>query len=48
MEKWQAAGEPLASSVLKEYTCDLIATAPAPDDCQSLLARGEKFIAGLK
>ena len=48
MEKWQAAGEPLASSILQEYTCDLIATATAPADCQSLLARGEEFIKGLK
>jgi trimethylamine---corrinoid protein Co-methyltransferase len=48
LEKWQAAGEPQASSVLQEYTCDLIATASAPDDCLSLLARGEEFIAGLK
>jgi len=47
MEKWQAAGEPQASQVLQKYTADLIASAPAPDDHESLLARGEEYIAHL-
>lgn len=47
MEKWQAAGEPQASQVLQQYTIDLIASAPAPDDHESLLARGEEYIARL-
>ena len=45
MEKWQAVGEPQASQVLQQYTIDLIASAPAPDDHESLLARGEEYIA---
>ena len=47
MEKWQAVGEPTASQILRDYTAELISTAPAPDDHESLLAEGENFIASL-
>lgn len=44
MEKWQAAGEPSARQVLRQKTCDLLASAPAPDDHDELIARGEEII----
>jgi len=47
MEKWQAAGEPKASQVLQGYTADLISSAPAPDDHESLITKGESYISHL-
>ncbi len=44
MENWQKAGEPPARQVLREKTQDLLASAPAPDDHDELMAKGEEFI----
>ncbi|HUH98867.1 MAG TPA: trimethylamine methyltransferase family protein [Anaerolineales bacterium] len=46
MEKWRAAGEPSATQVLREQTLALLQSAPAPDDHDELMARGEEFIRG--
>ena len=45
LEKWQAAGQPSAEQVLREATLRLMSTAPAPEDHEELLAKGERFIA---
>lgn len=47
LEKWQAAGEPTAESVLREATLRLMSAAPAPKDHDELLGKGERFIARL-
>jgi len=44
MEKWQAEGAPDAKAVLRERTRQLIADAPAPEDHDEILARGEALI----
>jgi len=44
MEKWQEAGQPAAHQVLRDKTRDLLASAPAPDDHDELMAKGEEFI----
>jgi trimethylamine--corrinoid protein Co-methyltransferase len=44
MEKWQEAGSPTARQVLREKTQDLMASAPAPDDHEELMGKGEEFI----
>jgi trimethylamine--corrinoid protein Co-methyltransferase len=44
MEKWQAAGQPSADKVLREKTCGLLASAPAPDDHDELIGKGEEII----
>ena len=44
MEKWQEAGAPPARQVLRQKTQDLIASAPAPDDFEEFIGKGEEFI----
>ena len=44
MEKWQEAGAPPARQVLREKTQDLMASAPAPDDHDEFIGKGEEFI----
>jgi trimethylamine--corrinoid protein Co-methyltransferase len=44
MENWQKAGEPPARQVLREKTRELLASAPAPDDHDELIRKGEEFI----
>ena len=44
MEKWQAAGSKPARQVLREKTQDLIASAPAPEEYDEFIAKGERFI----
>jgi len=44
MEKWQEVGSPPARQVLREKTQDLMASAPAPDDHDELIGKGEEFI----
>jgi trimethylamine--corrinoid protein Co-methyltransferase len=48
MEKWQAEGEPSAWRILHEKTRALLAEAPAPEDHDDLLGRGEDIIRSLK
>ncbi|MFZ5877963.1 MAG: trimethylamine methyltransferase family protein [Chloroflexota bacterium] len=48
MEKWQAEGEPNTWRILREKTQALLADAPAPDDHDDLLGRGEAWIRSLK
>ncbi len=47
MEKWQEAGQPTAHQVLREKTRTLLASAPAPDDHDDLMGKGEEFIRAL-
>ncbi len=44
MEKWQDAGQPTAHQVLRDKTRALLASAPAPDDHDDLIGKGEEFI----
>jgi trimethylamine:corrinoid methyltransferase-like protein len=44
MEAWQKAGEPPARQVLREKTREALATAPAPEDHDELITKGEEFI----
>ena len=44
MEKWQEVGSPTARQVLRERTQDLMASAPAPEDHEEFIAKGEEFI----
>jgi trimethylamine--corrinoid protein Co-methyltransferase len=44
MEKWREAGSPTARQVLREKTQDLMVSAPAPDDHDELMGKGEEFI----
>jgi hypothetical protein len=44
MEKWQEIGAPTARQVLREKTQDLLVSAPAPDDHDEFIRRGEEFI----
>ncbi len=44
MEKWQEIGSPTARQVLREKTQDLLASAPAPDDHDEFIRKGEEFI----
>jgi trimethylamine--corrinoid protein Co-methyltransferase len=47
MEKWQAEGAPQAQTILRKYTQQLIETAPAPEDHDELIAKGEEYIKSL-
>ncbi len=44
LEKWEAAGKPEAARLLQEKTIELIESSPAPEDYESLIEKGEKFI----
>jgi trimethylamine--corrinoid protein Co-methyltransferase len=44
LAQWQAAGEPSARQVLRQKTRDLLVSAPAPDDHDELIAKGEELI----
>jgi trimethylamine--corrinoid protein Co-methyltransferase len=46
MEKWRAEGGPDAKELLRRRTQELIESAPAPEDHDELLVKGEKWIAG--
>ncbi len=45
MEKWMAAGQPSAESILRQTTAALLEAAQPPFDQAELLARGEAWIA---
>ncbi len=47
IEKWQGEGMPKADKLLRERTCALLESAPAPDDRDELMRRGEELIAKL-
>jgi len=44
MEKWQDAGAPTARQILREKAQDLMSSAPAPDDHDEFIQKGEQFI----
>ncbi len=44
MEKWMDAGQPPARQVLRQKTQDLMASAPAPEEYDEFIAKGEEFI----
>jgi trimethylamine---corrinoid protein Co-methyltransferase len=44
MEKWKEVGEPTTRQVLREKTQDLMSSAPAPDDHDEFIGKGEEFI----
>ena len=44
LDKWREKGEPAPDQILKERTCDLLNNPTAPEDRESLLARGEAFL----
>lgn len=44
LEKWQAQGRPSAIDLLRNYTQELLADLPIPQDHDELLERGEAFI----
>ena len=44
MEKWRDAGEPSATQILREKTIALLDSAPAADDHDELMSKGEEFI----
>lgn len=44
MEKWQAEGSPSAQGALREKTIELMKTAPAPEDYEEMMKKGEAFI----
>ncbi len=47
LEKWVDLGRPRANARVRERARDLLAQAPAPDDREEILARGEELIARL-
>ncbi|MGH9322853.1 MAG: trimethylamine methyltransferase family protein [Vicinamibacteria bacterium] len=44
LEKWVENGRPKADSLVRERAVELLANAPAPDDHDEILRRGEKTI----
>jgi trimethylamine--corrinoid protein Co-methyltransferase len=44
IEKWQAEGMPEAKQLLRERTRALLESAPAPEDCEEVMRRGEEMI----
>lgn len=48
METWLLEGQPAADRILRERTMELLRDAPAPDDHDELIGRGETFIAALR
>ncbi|HTP02077.1 MAG TPA: trimethylamine methyltransferase family protein [Anaerolineales bacterium] len=48
IEKWQSEGMPDAKKLLRERTCALLESAPAPDDCDELMRKGEEIIGKIK
>jgi trimethylamine--corrinoid protein Co-methyltransferase len=47
LEKWVEIERPRVDSMVRERAIELLATAPAPDDHDEILARGESFISKL-
>jgi len=48
LEKWQEAGKPKISTLLKRRTIELIKNASAPDDYSTLIKKGEAYISKLQ
>ncbi len=46
LEKWEEDGHPSATQLVRDRASELLASAPAPDDHDDLIARGEAFIRG--
>lgn len=47
MERWQSEGQPAARQVLRDKTRALLASAPAPQDYEELIEKGNAFIRNL-
>jgi trimethylamine--corrinoid protein Co-methyltransferase len=47
LEKWQELGRPRADARVRERARDLLAQAPAPEDRDEIVAKGEALIARL-
>jgi trimethylamine--corrinoid protein Co-methyltransferase len=47
LEKWVEIGSPRADSLVRERAIDLLENAPAPDDHDEVLRKGEELISGL-
>jgi trimethylamine--corrinoid protein Co-methyltransferase len=47
LEKWVEIGCPRADSLVRERAAELLANAPAPDDHDEILGKGEELIAKL-
>jgi trimethylamine--corrinoid protein Co-methyltransferase len=48
LEKWVETERPKVDTLVRERAMDLLSTAPAPDDHDEILARGEAFISKLR
>ncbi len=48
LEKWVEVGRPRADSLIRERALDLLANAPAPDDREEILRKGEELIRKLE
>jgi trimethylamine---corrinoid protein Co-methyltransferase len=48
LEKWVEIGRPRADSLVRERALDLLASAPAPEDHDEILRRGEELIQKLE
>ncbi len=46
-QKWEEAGKPTATQVLREKTQEILDHPKLPDDCEEMLERGEKYIENL-
>ena len=44
LDKWESKGKPGAGDILREKTCDLLASKKDPEDMADILARGESYI----
>ncbi|MCP4024072.1 MAG: hypothetical protein GY729_19680 [Desulfobacteraceae bacterium] len=47
LDKWNEKGQPKASRLLKEKTCDLLNNLTRPQDKEEILSKGESFITSL-
>jgi trimethylamine:corrinoid methyltransferase-like protein len=48
LEEWLGQGKPRALELLRQYTTELMARHPAPEDHGELIAQGEGFIRRLR
>jgi hypothetical protein len=48
LEQWQDQESPKADDLLRNYTCDLLASLEPPEDHDELIHKGERFLAGIQ